>query len=176
MPYEILTDDLGASERSGAPSPSDLLLHIRLRPHQSLSPEGFVTFIGITFVLMLVPLSAFIGTGLWWGVAPFVLGALALCWAMLKRSWRDGMLTEDLKLWSDQMTIDRYNPRAPSQHWEANPHWVRLNIKEKPVESYLTLAGGSREVELGRFLSPEERRTLHDILDRALTRLKIRTL
>lgn len=172
MPYEILTDRLGASEKSGAPSSSEPLLHIRLTPHQSLSPQGFVTFVGITFVLMLVPLTALIGTKLWWGIAPFVLGALAFLWLMLKRSWRDGTLREELRLWQDRIEIIRHNPRADNQTWEANPYWVRPALHPEPVEDYLTLTGGPRDVELGRFLSPEERKTLHDALANALHRAK----
>ena len=169
MPYEILADRTGASENSGALSRSEPLLHIRLTPHQSLSREGFVTFIGITFVLMMVPLTVFIGSGLWWGVAAHVFGALALCWTLLRRSWKDGTLTEDLRLWSDRIEIARYNPRSADQHWEANPYWVQLKLHPKPVTNYLTLSGGSRDVELGRFLTPEERLSLRDLLERRLS-------
>lgn len=168
MPYEILLDRTGASETSGALSTSDPLLHIKLQPHQSLSREGFVTFIGLTFLLMLVPLSILIGTVMWWGIAPFVVGALALMWLMLKRSWRDGTLTEELMLSRDAIKIHRYNPRGPDQSWSANPYWVKLGLHPVPVENYLTLKGSDREVELGRFLSPEERKSLHNTLSDAL--------
>ncbi len=164
MPYEILVDRSATSAQSGVASASEPLLHIRLTPHQSLSRSGFVTFISLTFVLMLVPLTAFVGTMLWWGLAPFVLATLALIWLMLKRSWRDGTLMEELRLWPERIEILRANPRGPAQHWHANPYWVRLNLYPTPVEQYLTLTGGEREVELGRFLTPEERKTLHDHL------------
>ncbi|MEM9269814.1 MAG: DUF2244 domain-containing protein [Pseudomonadota bacterium] len=38
----------------------------------------------------------------------------------------------------------------------------------KHLESYLTLKGNGREIELGAFLSPEERVDLHNSLQEAL--------
>lgn len=66
------------------------------------------------------------------------------------------------------------NPRGPVQEWRADPAWVALRLIPRggPVEQYLTLTGGGREVELGAFLTPEERIALHDELGRVLLRLK----
>jgi uncharacterized membrane protein len=41
-----------------------------------------------------------------------------------------------------------------------------------PVEHYLTLKGGGREVEIGAFLSPEERLALRAELTEAFARLR----
>jgi uncharacterized membrane protein len=51
---------------------------------------------------------------------------------------------------------------------------VRVTLRDKggPVEKYLTLRGSDREVELGAFLSPEERETLHAELTRVLAGLR----
>jgi len=174
MPFDVITHDLEASANAGASALSAPLLHIRLRPHQSLSPNGFVTFIGLTFLMMLVPLSALMGTVLWWGVAPFVLGALTLMWFMLKRFWRDGTLTEDLRLWPERIEIERINPRGAPQQWSANPYWVTLALHPKPISNYLTLKGNNREVELGSFLSPDERKTLYAFLTTELQKCRLR--
>jgi uncharacterized membrane protein len=45
---------------------------------------------------------------------------------------------------------------------------VQLYPTGGPVPQYLTLKGGGREVELGAFLSEDERRTLKDDLHRRL--------
>ena len=54
--------------------------------------------------------------------------------------------------------------------WEANPYWVRakLHTKGGPVPNYLTLTGGAREVELGRFLTPLERVELKGLIEKEL--------
>ena len=103
---------------------------------------------------------------------PFVL-VIALTWAMIERSYRDGDLIEELRLTRERMRLVRRDPDGRSRHWEANPYWVRVRLHPRgPVENYLTLAGGPREVELGAFLSPDERAALKDELDRALLGVK----
>ncbi len=128
-------------------------------PHRSLPPQGFATFIGVTAVLMLVPLLAVLGTVLLWGLLPFVVATIWLIWHFLRRSYADGALCEVLDLTSDHIELTRTNPRGPEQHWQANPYWVRADIHAAggPVPHYLVLTGAGRTVELGAFLAPEER-------------------
>ncbi|MDJ0827931.1 MAG: DUF2244 domain-containing protein [Rhodobacter sp.] len=144
-------------------------------PHRSLPPHGFAGFIGITFLMLLIPLFAVLGSPILWGLLPFLMGVLALTWAALKRSYADGDLREDLALCGDTIELVRTNPRGPSQSWHANPYWVRVEMHQTggPVENYVTLTGAGRSVEIGAFLSPEERVALHHDLAERLGRLDI---
>ncbi len=158
-----------------SPPPENKTAELTLWPHRSLPAEGFVIFIGVTFLFLLMPLFAVIGSMILWGLLPFLMGTLALTWAFIRKNYRDGELTENLSLWSDRIELVRAGPRAPRKSWEANPYWVRVELHEKggPVENYVTLTGGGRAVEIGAFLSADERVTLyHDIRDR-LNRLDI---
>ena len=145
-------------------------LALRLTPYKSLTPEGFVWFIGITAALISMPLLSILGTSVFWALLPFLLAAIWGIWAALKRSWRDMELYEDVTLWDDLIRIERHDPRKPPRDWEANPYWVRATFHAKggPVPNYLTLKGGAREVELGAFLTPLERVELKDLLERNL--------
>ena len=91
-----------------------------------------------------------------------LLAAVAGIWWALERSFRDAEIVEDLTLSADQITLIRHGPRGKRADWQANPHWVKLTLHPKsgPVPDYLTLSGNGREVELGAFLTPEERRAL----------------
>lgn len=176
MPHTWNKNQNGAPENSGASSYQEgaaPLTTLHIWPHRSLPRGGFVVFIGVTFALLMVPMIAVLGTPVLWGLLPFGLGALALLWYFLERSYKDGTLIEELRLWPDRVELTRHNPRAPRQDWHANPYWVSVQMHAKggPVENYLTLKGGSREVELGAFLSPEERETLCDELQTELARL-----
>ena len=146
-----------------------------LWPHRSLPPEGFAIFIGVTFLLLLIPLFAVLGSPVLWGLLPFVMGALALTWFFIRRSYADAELREDLLLWPDRLELVRTNPRGAPQSWEANPYWVRVEMHEKggPVQNYVTLSGAGRMVEIGAFLSPEERIELFRSLNDRLRRLDI---
>ena len=169
MPVEW-HDEMGAPDETGIPSRVRVL---ELWPHRSLPRRGFAAFFAITGALVAVPLLSVVGTPVFGFIlVPFVL-VIALTWAMIERSYRDGDLIEELRLTRERMRLVRRDPDGRSRHWEANPYWVRVRLHPRgPVENYLTLAGGPREVELGAFLSPEERAALKDELDRALLRVK----
>lgn len=150
------------------PSPDSRRLTIW--PHRSLPRTGFVWFIGATAALMSLPLLAVIGTAALWALLPFLIAAIAGLWWALQRSYGDGEVHERLTLTPDSITLKRVEPRGRQLEWSANPHWVRLHIYDTggPVPSYLTLKGGGREVEIGAFLSVEERKALYGELRDAL--------
>jgi len=162
-------DTFGAFSFAAGDAPA---LVLTLWPHRSLPRRGFVAFIGVTVALMALPLIGLLGTLALWAILPFLAAAVAAVWYFLQRSYRDGELREDLSIWSDRVELVRLNPRGARQDWSANPHWVRVEMHKdaRPVENYLTLKGGGREVEIGAFLSPEERSTLFGELQREIGR------
>jgi uncharacterized membrane protein len=157
MPYEWLPPKAGETR-----------LHVW--PYRSLPRRGMVWFIAGTATLIAIPLMALIGLAALWVLLPFLIAAVAGVWWALERSYRDGEILEDLILTADEISLTRHGPHGKRQDWRANPHWVRLTLHETagPVPNYLTLAGNGREVELGRFLSEDERLTLHRELQRHL--------
>ena len=161
MPYQWMPDT----------ATSETQLH--LWPHRSLTAQGFVWFIGGTAALMALPLMSLLGSPVMLAILPFLLIVLALIWIALRRNLRDAQVIEVLTLRRDALHLT-HHAKGRAQVWEANPYWVRpvLHRKGGPVEDYLTLQGGPREVELGAFLTPEERQALHDELQAALAKLR----
>ena len=137
---------------------------LTLWPHRSLAPRGFVWFIGLTAGFLAVPVLSQIGHATLWILLAFVSLALALVWAAIRRNQRDRAVTETLHLAPDRLHLRR--EARQRRDWEANPHWVRLTLYQTggPVPDYLTLTGNGREVEIGAFLTPEERRQLREEL------------
>ncbi|MGB3553948.1 MAG: DUF2244 domain-containing protein [Jannaschia sp.] len=174
MPITVLTDRVqGVPASTGAPA-SAPLLELELRPHQSLTPEGFVVMIGGTFAMLMIPLVGLLGSAVLWGVLPFELAVLGLLWFGLKRSWHDRNIVETFALTSDTAILTRLDPDGSRRDWQANPYWMRVERHRKvgQIEDYLTLEGGPRKVEIGAFLTPEERRGLQDRLSVALGRVR----
>jgi len=161
-----------------APDPFDRtdppLLALTLWPNRSLSRRGFAWVIGIVAAGLAVPLVALAGRPAAWGLLPFLVFALVALYVAIERSYASGRLTETLRLWPDLVTVERREPGGAVRRWHAHPAWVRLRLIEEagPVEQYLTLAGNGREIELGAFLSPEERVALHRDLEQALRPLR----
>jgi uncharacterized membrane protein len=156
------------------PPGDDGARRLELWPHRSLTPEGFAWFFGLTAAASALPLIAVLGSAAVWGILPFALAILGALWAALRRSLRDGSTTEQLALGRDKVELVRRDPGGTIRRWEAHPFHVRIDLDAEggPVENYLTLRGGGRRVELGRFLSPEERAALHADLAALLARLR----
>jgi uncharacterized membrane protein len=145
------------------------VLAFTLLPHRSLSLRGAGVVLALLAAGLAMPLLALGGAAASWGMLPFLLAPLLALYAALRRSYSDGRLTEELRLWPDLITVERREPRGPVRRWHANPFWVRLRLlPEGRVEQYLTLTGNGREIELGAFLSPDERVRLHGELAAAL--------
>ncbi len=126
---------------------------------------------GFTGAMLTLPLIPLAGTAVALALLPFLVAVpLALGFA-IRRNARDGRLTEELRLWPDLVAVVRREPQGRVLRWEANPYWVRLTLhKDAKLDNYLTLKGAGREIELGAFLSPEEREALAEELERALAR------
>jgi uncharacterized membrane protein len=157
MPYEWVASAQDSTE-------------LHLWPYRSLRRRGMVVFVALTAALLALPLLVLIGSPVLWGLLPFVLGALAAIWLALQRSYKDAEIIEILRLSASEMQLTRHGPRGRRQEWQANPHWVQVQIHATggPVPHYLTLRGAGREVELGAFLTEGERLTLERDLRRAL--------
>lgn len=158
MPYEWIKSDGDAQT-------------LHLWPYRSLPRKGMVWFIGGTAALIALPLLVLLGSPVLWGLLPFLLATVAAIYWALSRSYQDGEILEILVLSSDQAHLTRHGPRRKYASWQANPHWVKVNLAAVggPVPHYLTMQGNGREVELGAFLTPDERKIL-DIELRAVLR------
>jgi uncharacterized membrane protein len=160
MPYKWITPPDAAHQQ------------MRLWPHQSLSPRGFAGFILATFAMILVPTLALLGTVLLWGLLPFVLMAVAGIYFALQSNHKSRQIEEVLTLDPETVRLLHTAPKGEVKEWQCNRYWVTLNKYESdgPVPQYVTLRGEGREVEIGTFLSEEERVALYDDLHRRLRR------
>lgn len=143
---------------------------LRLWPHQSLSTGGFVAFIAVTFVLILVPTLSLLGTLALWGLLPFVLLAVGGIYAALRWNHHARRIEETLTLDGDTAHLVHRTAAGQVKEWECNRYWAVVTKYESdgPVPHYITLRCENREVEIGSFLSEEERIALYDDLQRAL--------
>ena len=143
---------------------------LHLWPHQSLQPRGYAGFILTTFVMILLPLIPLLGSVALWGLLPFLMLAVGGVWLALDRSRRNAQISEVLTLTDQRAHLIRRNPRGDVQEWDCNRYWARPEMHQQggPVPYYVTLKGSGREVEIGAFLSEDERKALYDELVRAL--------
>ncbi|KUP93977.1 hypothetical protein TRIHO_11580 [Tritonibacter horizontis] len=139
-------------------------------PHQSLTPEGYVGFLGATAALISLPLLPVLGSTLFWGLIPFLALAIFGMKYALDRHRRQSQVIEVLRLGPELAELIRTDAAGGEQTWRCNRHWAQvvLHRDHGPVPHYVTLRGAGREVEIGAFLSEPERKALYDDLRIAL--------
>ncbi|WP_413859961.1 DUF2244 domain-containing protein [Tateyamaria sp.] len=157
MPYHWITEPNAPTE----------VMH--LKPHESLPVRGMAAFVLATFTLILIPAFALLGTPLLWILLPFLLLSVWGIYFALQRNHKQLQITEVLTLTQDTAQLVRTNPNCDTQTWDCNRYWAQVTKydSEGPVPHYITLKGKGREVEIGAFLSEEERIALYDDLVRA---------
>jgi len=161
MPYTLTQD-----------SPTHASL--RLWPHNTLAPRGFVLVIALSALALALPMLALLGSPALWGLLPFAGLVLAGLWFALQRNWRDRRVVEDMQISRDTVHLRHVTAKGVVQDWRADLHWVSVTMTPRggPVPQYLTLSGGGRVVELGAFLTPDERVALYGALSALLIRLR----
>ncbi|KUJ85682.1 hypothetical protein AVO45_01445 [Ruegeria marisrubri] len=148
---------------------SGAVRELHLWPHNSLPPRGVMVVVLGVFALGSIPLLAVLGSVVLWGLLPFLLVAVLGLWLALEMNYRHRRTIEVLTLTDDQAQLVRHEPGGRIQEWHCNRYWAQAEMHEKggPVPHYVTLKGGGREVEIGSFLSEDERIALFDELTRA---------
>lgn len=172
---------IGIKRAAGGDPPAALrsdppLYEVSLWPHRSMSRGGFRAVMTGSGAMLSLPMVPLIGTKVALGLLPFLISAWVLLWFMIHRNYRDARLVEHLRIWPDLIAVERREPKGTLRTWQANPYWVELQMHPNArPENYLTLRGAGRLIELGAFLSPEERVELHTQLDAALVTARARS-
>ncbi|MEM7211104.1 MAG: DUF2244 domain-containing protein [Pseudomonadota bacterium] len=144
---------------------------VTLWPNQSLTRPGLQWFMGISAGFLILPLVAISGTAVFWGLIPFLLLAFWGIWYAIRRNGLNLSMSETLWIWRDEVRVERAEPNGARLRWQAEPMKVRIQIhKDAPIEDYLTLTGSGRIIEVGAFLSPEERVSLASEIEMGITR------
>ena len=81
-------------------------------------------------------------------------------------------IEEVLTLDHDRAHLTHQPAKGTPKEWQCTRYWavVQKYKDEGPVPHYVTLRGDGREVEIGAFLSEDERISLYDDLQRVLRR------
>lgn len=127
-------------------------------------------FVLTTFTLISIPVLPLLGSPILWGILPFTLASVWGIYFALQRNHRARQICEELTLDENHAHLVRRNPKGDLQEWDCERYWTKVTkyADEGPIPHYVTLRGKGREVEIGAFLSEEERIALYDDLQRVL--------
>jgi uncharacterized membrane protein len=133
-----------------------------LRPHRSLSQEGFKWVMrGAIAANLLIGLPMYL-LGAWPVLGFMGLDVWLLYW-LFQRSYLDARRSETLTLTDRELIIDRVAPDGEREQHRLDAYWLRVEQGER-----LVLVSRGNRVVVGRFLSPGEREAVGEQLKAAL--------
>ena len=128
-----------------------------LRPRRALSAGQFAgLFASLSLAAFLVAGYAFAQGNVFAPV--FALLDAAFIAAVLRWVWRQGDRTEVIAL--DERRLEVRSSGRAEPAFAAHPFWVRVVLEEGEGRDRVLLGSMGRQVEVGAFLSNEERRDL----------------
>ena len=144
-------------------------------PNRSLSGEGTIVVFAILAIGLIVPIVPFLGSQVGITLTLFSGITFYLFLFFLEKSFQSGQLYEEIKISSEKIEITHKEKNKKKLTWEGNPFWTKVVMedKENKVENYLTIQEKGRHIELGAFLSPDERKNLKNEIQNALAKAKL---
>ena len=144
-------------------------------PNRSLSSEGTLVVFVILAIGLVIPIVPFLGSEVGIALTLFSGLTLYLFLFLLGKSFQSGQLYEEIKISSEKIEITHKEKNKKKLTWEGNPFWTKVVMEEKAnkVENYLTIREKGRHIELGAFLSPDERINLKNEIQNALAKAKL---
>ena len=147
-------------------------LRMRLAPNRSLDSSGTKIVFFVIACGFLLPIIPFIGSPVGTTLTVFSGLTFYLFLIMLQRNFQEGNIFEEISISKSKVIVVHQEKNKEQKIWEGNPYWTRvtLDIHNPKLKNYLTLAGKGKHIELGAFLSPEERIELKDKIQNALAK------
>ena len=144
-------------------------------PNRSLSSEGTIFVFVILAIGLIIPIVPFLGSQVGITLTLFSGVTFYLFLFFLGKNFQSGQLYEEIKISSEKIEITHKEKNKKKLTWEGNPFWTKVVMEEKAnkVENYLTIREKGRHIELGAFLSPDERINLKNEIQNALAKAKL---
>ena len=140
---------------------------IHLYPHRSLTRRGFAVLMGAIALVSFLAGIGFLLIGAWPVVGFFGLDVVLIWWA-LKRNFRDGKAREILTIDELDIRLTRHMPGKPDAKYEFVRQWTRAELEtdtDRDLIGRLFLVSRGARMEIGSFLSPDDRQSLWSALN-----------
>jgi len=153
--------------RSDATKPAPLL-DLVVYPHRSLGPTGFLALMAV-----LCGCSFAVGLGFFlsgaWPVVGFLGVDVLVVYLAFRLNYRAARAYETVRLTPGALEVTKVDPGGRGRRISFQPYWLAVDMDDPPRRhSRLTLRSHGRWLEIGGFLTPEEKLDLARRLRRAL--------
>ena len=147
-------------------------LKMRLVPNRSLDSHGTKVVFAVIACGFLLPIIPFIGSPIGTTLTIFSGLTFYLFLTLLQKNFQQGNTFEEVLISKNKIIVVHKEKNKAQKTWECNPYWTRVNVdfNNPKLKNYLTLTGNGRHIELGAFLSPDERIEIRDKIQNALAK------
>lgn len=144
-----------------------------LTPHRSLNRTGFLAVMLFLSAVSFVTGVAFLMMGAWPVLGFFGLDVLVVWWAF-KANFRTARAREEITVTTSELRVRRISHRGQVAEWTFNPLWVRIDMEvdEDFGIEHLYLISRGHQIQIARFLGPDEKASFYKGLVEALDAAK----
>ena len=144
-----------------------------LTPHRSLNRTGFLAVMVFLSVVSFVTGIVFLMKGAWPVLGFFGLDVLVVWWAF-KVNFRTGRAREEITVTTSELRVRRISHHGQVAEFTFNPLWVRLDMEvdEDFGIEHLYLISRGHQIQIARFLGPDEKASFYKGLVEALNAAK----
>ncbi|QOG16116.1 MULTISPECIES: DUF2244 domain-containing protein [Bradyrhizobium] len=161
-------------ERKSSEDPREVqIFSALLTPHRSLNRTGFLAVMLFLSVVSFATGLAFLMKGAWPVLGFFGLDVLVVWWAF-KVNFRTARASEEIVVTPSELRVRRVSHRGAIAEWTFNPLWVRLDMEvdEDFGIEHLYLISRGHQIQIARFLGPDEKASFYKGLVEALNAAK----
>lgn len=144
-----------------------------LTPHRSLNRTGFLAVMLFLSIVSFATGIVFLLKGAWPVLGFFGLDVLVVWWAF-KVNFRTARAREEITVTTSELRVRRVSDRGQVAEWTFNPLWVRLDMEvdEDFGIEHLYLISRGHQIQIARFLGPDEKASFYKGLVEALNAAK----
>ena len=144
-----------------------------LRPHRSLSPNGFALMMSIVAGICISNAYFYYHLGAW-PVAIFFFFDVALLYVAFKLSYRTGLVREHVTVSRSALRVRKIEPNGHERQHVYNPYWAKF-VVDRHDEIGITsmrITGEGYQSTIGSFLNPDDRESFAKAFSSALAKAK----
>jgi uncharacterized membrane protein len=143
-----------------------------LTPHRSLPAEGFIILMAVLIALNLTAGVTFFLLGAW-PVVGFMGLDVVLVWVAFRLNYASARRQERIEITAHELILEREIDGQPAARQHFTRGWVQVELeedRERELIGGLFLRSRGVRTEIGRFLSPQERKSFAATLKAALAK------
>lgn len=151
---------------------STIYFDATLKPNVALSPRAFMIIMGLVGAMSFLGGMLFLSMGAFPVIGWFGLDALAI-WFAFRKNFQNLKEETSVRITAEDITLEHSRPGHELKRVSLPTAFTRLSLvypDRRPSE--IRLAHGQLAYVIGRFLTPRERKSLHQAMQLAITKAR----